>query len=373
MAPWEIAERLVTQDQESILSQLKKDDPFWVASYAIDPFVGIIYRLPLSNPARYGSGVNHVVFDKLVRYILDGKLTGDDLAMAVEQFSRTCTEAEWLLWYRPILHGEIDLQIPLDLFNEYCPDEFRLSLPSLSKPKAVGALSDLPKKFVVQPAYPYEPTFWFINSQYLPIDVRGYDQKIRRFRNSVIEDMLFDFAKKSSVDMVLFGYAAPKQLLIEDLVTRDQFTRESSSYVLHQRLAVLAKLGLPMVQISEILTPEQPNELYRELNLVFEQRYEGAIIRDIDAHYAFRQQPDRLIKPSVKGVVEISQIIPEVGLSGKYIRGSKRIETIVRLGLTNSILRDISEPQTGKKLDVLSCGVRGGDVMFPVFKGWRNQ
>lgn len=372
MTPWELAERLAHEDQEVILAELAPDDAFWVgASFAVDPFVGIIYRLPLRDPPRYGSGVSPQVFDKLARYILDGKLTGDPLAMAIEQFSVHCREAEWSRWYRRILKGELNLRLPLALFNRYAPDQFRVPPPVLNRPKPIASLADLPKRFVLTPDYG-ERTFWLINSKVDPIEICGYDAQIRRYENRAIAIKLADFARKHAVDIVLTGFVQGEEFLAEDILTREQFTQESGAHPLHRRAVGIVKLGLPIVQMTDLLVPDQMSLFYHELNLILEQRYEGAIVRDLDANYPFRIQPDRLIRPSIKATLTVKEILPEIGILAEYTRGKKQIVTMVHLGLTEPMLRDISESQ-GKRFDVVSCGVKDSQLLFPVFKHWRSE
>lgn len=287
MQPWEILDSL-GDEPESVLKTLGQDDPFWFgASYAVDPFVGMIVRLTLSNPRHYGGGVSGAVFDKLVQVILAGELRGDQLALMVERFSTACTEPEWTRWYRPIFEGDLVLPFGLDLFNKYAGE--RIGSPALNKPRSVDPAGALAKRFFIQPAYPVS-CFWLVNSEATPIEVRGYDEQVRRIKHASTEDLLVELARQRPMDVVLFGYL-DDQFLVEDILTRDQFTRESVAYPLQRRLLAAAKLGLPLVQMSDELTGLD-EAFWNELGLIFEQGYKGALIRDLDASYPFQVQPD---------------------------------------------------------------------------------
>jgi len=370
MTPWEVVELLACEDQEHILASLGADHPFWIgASYAIDPFVGIICRLPLRNPRQYGNGIQPAIFDKVVRYILDGSLTGDSLVMAIEQLSMHSQEAEWTRWYKPILKGELNLRLPLDLFNRYVPDEFRIPPPAINQPKPVTS-ENLPKRFVITPDYG-ERTFWLINSKIEPIEISAYDAQVKRYENLRAVANMVDFARRHEVDIVLIGFMQGDDFLAEDVLTRDQFTQESGAQPLHHRLTGLVKLGLPLVQMTDVLTPEQPESFYHELNLIFEQRYPGAIVRDLDAHYPFRIQSDLLIRPTVKSTLVAHEFL-NGEIKAEYVTAKKQITTTVRLGLNEVISKDICDSQD-RRFDVVSCGVKDGRVLYPVFKNWRNK
>ncbi len=305
--PWDIAASLRTGEQEKILGSLRKDDPdvcsFYLgASYAIDPFVGVIVRLPLRrNPDQYGDGLDPRTFEKLVKIILDGELTGDRLAMSIELLSKSCREDEWLLWYKPILQGEMDIPVSLDTFNMFCPTEYQIPLPALNKPTPIKSLTDLPKRFIIQPVYPFDYVFWLIDSMHPFIEIRGYDTQIRRVRDTRVIEILAEFARSTPVDIVLMGYMTKGSFIVSDILSRDQFTRESGAAAFEKRLAVLTKLGIPTVQVSPVLTPQMNNEFFKELCLIFEQGYKGAIIRDLDAPYPFRVQCDISISKGIVG------------------------------------------------------------------------
>lgn len=296
MEPWEIAEHLTAAtNPEVILKELKPNNPFWIgASYAIDPFVGRIYRPELFDPRRHERGISPNVFDQVARMIMSGELRGDRMGEAIEKLSQACTKEQWTLWYRKILEGELDLHIPLDLFNEYCPKP--IQPPALSRPKplspARGAspTGDVPKAFFLQPAYEGR-CFWLVDSKNTKTpDVRGYDDKIVRLRDPNIEKSLREIGEKQPVDIVVFGYL-DEGFMVDDIVTREQFIRESSPFNLRQRLDAAEKLELPLVQRSEILTAFD-GTFFNELYLIFEQRYKGAVLRDANAMYPFRSQSD---------------------------------------------------------------------------------
>src|SRR4051812_37147727 len=101
----------------------------------MDPFVGIIVRLPMRrDPTEFGQGLKPPVFDKIVKAILDNQITGDKLVHTIEALSKTCQEDEWLFWYKRILQGELDVPIDLATFNQYCPDQFQIPPPTLNIP-----------------------------------------------------------------------------------------------------------------------------------------------------------------------------------------------------------------------------------------------
>jgi hypothetical protein len=290
MKPWEIAEHLTAAiDPEVVLKELKQTDPFWIgASYAVDPFVGVIYKLPLTDPRHHEQGLHPDMFDRVVRAILSGEIRGDRLAQTIEMVSRACTNDEWVRWYRPILEGKLDLKLPLALFNKYAP--IPIAPPALNKPRTLtpAGTADV-KPFFLQPAYDGR-CFWLLDSRTALIDVRGYDEKIVRVRDPNIEKSLLELGKAKPVDVVIFGYLGGN-FVVDDLVTRDQFSRESSVYPLRQRLEAAERLGLPLVQRSETMTVFD-DTFMKELGLIFEQKFKAALVRDLDAPYPFRTQPD---------------------------------------------------------------------------------
>jgi hypothetical protein len=374
MEPWKTLEILETADPSDVLSKLPPEDPFWVgASYAIDPFVGKILYLPLEyDPRRYGEGISPQTFDKLAKSIIDEQLTGDNLSKAITALSHYCSEDEWLLWYKPILLGELTIPLALEVFNNFCPDDQRIPPPPLSKPRGMHSIADLPQKFFLQPLYPAERVFWFLDSAHAATEVRCYDSQIKRYRKPELEAAFIEFAKKQPMDIVLFGYMVNNVFLADDLLTREQFSKESGAFPLHRRLMGVAKLQLPAVQMSPLLTPERLDQFYKELDLILQQGYEGAIIRNLDGHYPFREQFDVLIKPTIKATVTCTGVVPDVGIRAESTRGKKKINSFIRLGLTNAVWKDISvSSPIGRRLDVLSCGQKDTELLLPVFKQWR--
>jgi hypothetical protein len=372
MTPWEIVANL--HDPESVLAELRPDDPFWIpASFAIDPFVGIIVRLPLRrDPNQYGSGLDPRVFERVVKLILDGQLTGDRLAEAIEALSRSCREPEWLFWYKPILQGEMDIPVPLATFNKYCPLEAQIPPPVLNKPKALTTSAKLPNRFVIQPIYPSDYVFWMIDSRHQPIEIRGYDSRIQRIRDNRMMDILADFAREKPVDIVLMGYQNSSGFIVDDILSREQFTQESGIISLEKRLAALDHLGIPVVQTSPPLIPQMEDEFFKELGLIFEQGYKEAVIRNLDANYPFRVQCDINISPTMKGIVTCTEVIFGKGIRGESKRGDKTIKAFIRLGLKASIWETISDSLIGRRLDILSCGQKDGEFLLPIFQNWRS-
>jgi len=293
MEPWEIAERLTAAtDQEIILKEIAPIHPFWIgATYAVDPFVGRIFKLPLTDPPRYERGLSAELFDRVVQAILTGELRGDRLAGAIEAMSRACTYEQWNKWYRPILEGNCDLRVPLDLFNKYAP--IQVGLPALSRPKALTPASlektSLPAEFFLQPAYENR-CFWLLDSRTALIEVRGYADTGLRLRDPQIEKSLIELGKQKPVDVVILGYFGDG-LVVDDLVTREHFTREYVPFPLRQRLEAARTLGLPLVQRSDVLT-EFGEPFLKELGLIFDQRFRGALLRDLAATYPFQVQCD---------------------------------------------------------------------------------
>lgn len=298
MKPWEILDRLSQEDPEVALKSLKPDDPFWLgASYAIDPFVGMIVRRPMWDPRSYGEGVSLDLFEKIAKAILDGKLVGDQLAIILERFSRAATEPEWTRWYRPILKGELILPFGLDLYNKYAPE--RLQPPALNKPKAVALEAKKPDRYFVQPLYEGF-VFWLVQSKTEPIEVRGYDGSIRRISHSGVEARLGELAHKTPMDIVLTGFLNGDEYLVEDLLTRDQFTRESAVTSLKDRLMAAVRLGLPVVQMSdEFSGKDLPSaQFWKELHLINQQGFKSVVFRDLDGKYPFRVQADTKLSPA---------------------------------------------------------------------------
>lgn len=376
MTPWEIVEHLANSDKpDEILSTLSEGDPFWIgASYAIDPFVGIIVRLPLRrDPNQYGAGVNPITFDKLAKSIIDGHLTGDKLILTVEALSRACREDEWVFWYKRILQGDMDIPVSLEIFNKFCPDNYRIPPPALSKPKGLLSITDIPKRFCLQPIYPFERVFWLIDSRHQPMEIRCYNSSIRRVRDLDVEELIAAFGMSKPMDIVLMGYMTRGGFIADDILTREQFTAEAGGFPLHKRLAGLNHFGIPLAQVSPPINSSDTDGFYKELGLILEQGYKGAILRDLDANYPFHKQPDFTILPSVKGTVICTEVIEAVGLRTKSTRGDKTITSIVRLGLTASINKYILESNPiGQRLDVLSCGQKDNELLFPVFQRWKE-
>jgi hypothetical protein len=294
MHPWEIVQSLEDKPEE-VLSSLKPDDPFWTgASYAIDPFVGIIVRLPLRNPPVFGRGVPSPIFDKIAKQIISGNVRGDELVRVIEAFSRACTRDEWVSWYLPILRGELVLPISLTLYNKYAPH--RIQPPALNKPKPIS-LDACPARFFVQPQYD-GLCFWFVNTKDEPTDIRGYDDSIRRVRNLFIEQNLARMGNNHNLDIVITGYMTDREFLVEDLLTRDQFTRETITPSLERRLLAATQLGLPLVQMSDEFSGKGrlPETFWQELRLIQQQGYKTVLIRDLDGKYPFREQADGVIQ-----------------------------------------------------------------------------
>lgn len=338
----------------------------------MDPFVGIIVRLPLKrDPTIYGQGLQPQVFDQIVKGIIDNRITGDRLADAVQALSKTCREEEWLFWYKRILQGELDVPIDLATFNQYCPDQFQIPPPALNIPKPIKAAADLPSRFFLQPDYADERVFWLIDSTHNPIEIRCYDSKFRRVRNSPNEEILIEFARSQPMDVVLFGHQTRRGFVTTDILTREQFTAESGVYPFHHRLMALAKLELPTVQMSPFLTPRDSDQFFKEFDLILQQGFDGAIIRDLDARYAFRVQPDLLVKPSIKSLLTCTEVKPGVGLRAESMTAKKMVTANIRLGLTSMVWNDISELSVGRRLEVLSCGQKDGELLLPVFQKWR--
>lgn len=373
MSPWEIVEHLHSVDPSEIFGKLDPSDPFWVgASYAMDPFVGTICRIPISkDPPRYGPGLKVKFFEEIVDAVIAGKLTGDDLAKAVEAISKTCQAEEWLYWYKPILQGTMEIPVTPDQFNEYCPEKYSIRPVKLHKPKPISSLSDLPERFFMQPEYPTERVFWMIDSRQEPIEIRCYDSKMRRVKNQDVEDSFIEMAQRHPVNIVIFGHLGSRGFLIDDVLTREQFAQEGGAQLLHKRLIAAAALGVQPVQMSSLMTPKAMDKFYKELDLLLQQGFPAVVIRDLDGHYPFRVNQDVLVKPNIKATVTFMGCTPGVEIKAETMRGKKLIKANIRLGLTESVWKDISESSIGRRLDVLSCGQKGDELILPVFHQWR--
>lgn len=377
MNPWEILFNIhSSQDQASMLKNLGQDDPFWLISYAIDPFIGTIVTLPLRNPHVYGNGVDSRIFNKLVKFILDGKLIGDQLVLALEQFSGCCSKNEWECWYRPILEGNLSVRISLEVFNSCCPDvELRIPPPPVGGYKPIKSTDDIIFPCVIQPLYQGIKTFWFINTKIQNIEIRGYTNDVIRYNNTVIETTLLSSFKKP-LDIVLFGTIVNNTLIIEDMLTRDQFTQESGAPVLKQRLVwlnSLQDLGCEITQYSEELDKDS---FYKEFNLILEQGYKGIVVRSSNSHYPFRIQSDISVSPNKTTIISATGVKNDngsVSIEGIFTRGMKQYEVITRLGLTDSICSGILESSIiGRQFEVLSCGFHDNTLLFPIFQRWRE-
>jgi hypothetical protein len=106
-----------------------------------------------------------------------------------------------------------------------------------------------------------------------------------------IEKALTEIGKTHPMDVVVFGYLG-ESFVVDDLLMREQYTRESSPFPLERRLEAANRLGLPLVQRSDMLTATQMTEFKKELGLIFEQKYRSALLRDLDGLYPFRTQCD---------------------------------------------------------------------------------
>lgn len=292
MKPWEIAERLVA-DQDDLLLKIPDNDPFWIgASYAIDPFVGQIVKLPLRDPPIHGRGLPAEIFDKIVEQILNGNLHGDQLVMMIENLSKACTPEEWALWYKLILKGDLILPIGLSTWNKYAPH--RIQPPSFNKPKAfiLSNYSQLPQRFFIQPVYDGF-CWWFVNTMEDVFEIRGYDAEVARIKDAVIEEKMVVLGRQHRLDVVIIGYREGHLFLVEDLLTRNQFTKEGMTPPLEKRLLAAASLGLPLVQMSDEFNNQEPSETFwRELALIHDQGYKSVMFRDLDGRYPFRDQSD---------------------------------------------------------------------------------
>lgn len=374
MTPWEIVEYLrVAEDPSEILSKLDPADPFWVgASYALDPFIGKIYRLAIRrDPTTYGPGLPTKLFIEAVDAIIAGKVTGDNLAKAVEAISRTCQAEEWLFWYKPILQGDLDIPISFSDFNKHCPETYAIRPIKLHNPKLITSLTDLPERFFIQPEYDDERVFWMIDSRYEPIEIRCYDSRIRRVYNDEVQASLLDMARKHPYDIVLFGHMGKQGFLVDDILTREQFAQEGGAQLLHKRLMATAALGIQPVQMSGLMTSSDLDRFYKELDLIFQQGYKGAVLRNLDGHYPFRVQSDVLVSPATKTIMICKEVLPGIGIKAEVVRGKKTTKADIRLGLTETAWKDISELSIGRRLDVLSCGQKNGELVLPMFCQWR--
>jgi hypothetical protein len=376
MKPWEILFQLKsTAHPEEILENLEYNDPFWLISYAIDPFILPLVKLPLGNPNKYGLGVDPVLFLKLAKFILNGSLFGNQLVLALERFSHSCTKTEWEEWYRPILEGNIDIKLPLELFNRFCPDEFGLHVLSTNKPRILKKMTDLPDTFIIQPIYEGIETVWFVNGKGKKTEIRGYTCDGVKYHNAAITEHIYRFYK-NSLSVVLFGTVEHDTLIIEDIVTRDQFEQEAGALVFRDRLKSLSSLNYSNCEIAQFSTEININVLYKEFNLILEQGYKGILVRNPNAHYPFRIQADISITPSIPSIVTITDGIIDnesPSLIGEFKKGKNVYTTIIKLGLTDTVCRGILVSSiVGKRCNILSCGFDSNTLLFPRFLSWKE-
>lgn len=379
MRPWEVVDSLRSGSE---LPDLPESHPFWIgARYALDPHLGALLKLKLNDPPSYGAGLPATTFDKLALALIQKKLSGDALIIAIERVSAACTKEEWLRWYKPILLGTMRVPIAIDTFNKFAPPEYvveKLKVPGFT------ALRNphLPPIVRVEPFYDRPRSFWLVTTRDGQPLVRGYDDAGSYLSCPGIEESLVKLIESPEFQggLVLEGYLNGNDTLhLRDVVTEEQFQSGGVTASLNRRYEVLENLfktclhDVPNIDFSWSVQCTQ-DDLIQELDMVEQQGFSAAIIRP--GQLAFFSPGSNLVvrydRKSILTVtsIEKNRIVGEGRISGKDVRG------VVEIGLTtakNQLPSDSGENRVGQKIEVAHCGSSGDQLILPKLIQWKGS
>lgn len=368
MYPWKILERINnTENKAEILSSIKEDDPFWLLSFALNPFIDKIVKLPMRDPLSYGISMDHHIFVKLVNSIINEELTGDNLVLTIEKFSQYCSMEEWQLWYRKILDNTIECNISIELFNQYAPLEFKVRILTFNYPTLIKSENDIPKNIIISPYYEGKKILYFINTKDHPEFIRGYTIDGIKYINIELENYINQILKKR-VNIVIIGTLFNNEYILEDCIDYQQYYQELSTDIFSSRVEWLKILFTMGFEIAEFIPISNIQDLGIEYYTMIRQGYNGMVIHDAKATYPFHIKPDKFLKSIKSYILTFVDFILEndkiVGIKGNY----KNNEIYVRLGLSNNVISHISDMVPGDKFAVDTCGFIRGKMLFPIFK-----
>ena len=398
MTPLEIISKLkalkTNKGKEKVLADLDPEHEFWLgAHHGLTTFTEFKTGFAIQDPAAFGDGVPEGVFATIVNAMETGKLTEDNLIMALSKFSHTCTEEEWRLWYNPILSKRLILPVTLTQFNKYCPEHLRVH--SFAVPGFVNiGETPTPTDFFMEPLYDSgdHRVFVFASTD----DIRVFLDDGTEIKHNLPKE-LSNVAKKK-MDVVFEAYMTTDFLVIRDVLLKNQFMgMKEKTGPLNIRLTVLATINDAILEkhcpyevcIAEShrcsLNDDEDQSIRETFSMIIQQGYSGVIVRPANHEY-FQADANMVIKPEKKSILTCTKL--EKGKAGskyeraiEYVHGTgmmnrKKFETPVFHGLTypeKELLLENEENYIGRKFEVISCGLGpNNNLLFPIFTGWKE-
>jgi len=389
MTPLEIVERLsqlkTDKSKEKLLRKIEPEHEFWISCYhGLRPFVPYNVKFGISDPHRYGAGVPLGVFSKILKSMEDGSLNDITTVDAISAFCSRCTEKEWKSWYRPVLDKRLRIPISLSLFNQFCPEQYRIQnfIPSVMTP--LEDAEGFPESFYLEP-YPVVPRlFLFLKSKRSFVFLEDGTPVHR-----LIPKLFERFVTREGA--VLELYDENGRYTVRDILLEVQMldTSIKTSFV-NKRLEVLKTMISESESVEviehEFLGKDNKESIRDVISLYLEAGYSGVVLRPDSVGYR-HNHANIVIHPNKKNTLTCTEIIPgEKGskwegrveyFRGIGVRQGKKIDTLVFHGLTfdeRGTSLEKANDLIGQKFEVLSCGVTDdGSLLFPVFQRWKEN
>jgi DNA ligase 1 len=389
MRPWEIIAQLeqtsARNDKLDILKSIPEGDEFWLgAQYAYDPFINFFIK-KLPNPEYYSTGVKWVTFEKLLLALSNREITGNVAKETVLALAGSCTEEQWLYWYKRILSKDFSAGTAVSTLNNAAPSDhqiktFDCQLATDAKKVKTDAM---PEDAFIEAKYDGTRALWFIKPG---DDTRCFSRNgkefhnfqniassldhIKSFPNFPEDGIVIDSEVISENFQALMKQARRKTdvsfhgtALVFDVMDANEFWSRNVSLPLKDRRAILEDI----VAYHKSVDPEAPVELsYAEKGVnaktcqdqimeMFEEQlqagFEGIMIKDANSTYNFKRDKSWLkIKPTdtfdlrVVGLEEGKPGSKYEGLLGALVVegfvDDKFIRCNVGSGLTDDIRRE---------------------------------
>lgn len=240
--------------------------------------------LSFTNPVKYGTGSKPGVFGKLTDAYLSSRISLSEFGSLIGKFSETCTEDEWVKFYKPVLEQR--------LVYDWGSTSFTSRFPMLTGPTRVSVSytrATLPKRYYVGVE----------GSGAYPLDIRVGGGKMEVYRNSCLtnatllefpsdllleSDTIYGFRTTDWAPSLTFGMVDVKT--IDDMyVWDDHWEGRSLRRTYHERRMLMMNL----LQDDHLVpdyhrgTPEDFDKVSR---ILFEQGMSatrGLIIHDADS------------------------------------------------------------------------------------------
>lgn len=388
--PWEVISLLEETpkrlEKANILSSVEPESEFWLgAFYALDPFTTFgIKALP--TPKEYGTGVRWHTFDKLAKALCERQLTGNLAKDTIEAFASSCTEDQWLNWYKRIIKKDLKCGCDISTINKAAPEEYKIKTFDCQLATDINKVKTehIPTEAFIESKYDGTRTIWIIDNKE---PTRCFSRNGKEFLNfgmiSRSLECLRDFPGFPDSGIMVDGEVISDDFqtlmkqarrktnaafkgtaMVFDMLPLDEFWEQSSDMPLKARRAVLEDMVAFLkddntdhpIELSDCIkgvnAVDQMDLVMEKFDRDLESGFEGIMIKDANSTYNFKRDRTWLkMKPTETYDLSVTGIAPgEIGskyedtLGALICEGSvdnKLVKVNVGSGLSDELRNEI--------------------------------